>query len=77
MPVISTLAARQRPMAAPMTIATTISTMPTPEMVRVARPMVATSAIAIPAMPNVLPALAVSCFDRPARLRMNSRAATM
>jgi hypothetical protein len=77
MPVISTFAARQRPIAAPMTTATTSSTMPIPEMLRVARPMVATSAIAMPAMPNVLPALAVSCLDSPARLRMNSRAATM
>ena len=39
--------------------------------------MVATRATAMPAMPKVLPALAVSCLDSPARARMNSRAATM
>jgi hypothetical protein len=38
---------------------------------------VATSATPIPAIPNVLPAFAVSCLDKPARARMNSRAATM
>ena len=32
---------------------------------------------AMPAMPKVLPGLAVSCWDSPARARMNSRAATM
>ncbi len=37
---------------------------------------VAMSATDIPAMPKVIPALAVSCLDRPARARMNSSAAT-
>jgi hypothetical protein len=39
--------------------------------------MVAARARAMPAMPKLLPALALSCRDSPARLRMNSRAATM
>ena len=46
-------------------------------MVREARPMVAASAIAMPAMPNTMPCRDVSCLDSPARLRMNSSAATM
>ena len=46
-------------------------------MLREARPMVATRAMAMPAMPKVLPAFAVSCLDSPARLRMNSSPATM
>ena len=39
--------------------------------------IVATRAMAMPAMPKVLPALDVSCLDSPASARMNSRAATM
>ncbi len=46
-------------------------------MDREARPMVAASAIAMPEMPNTTPERDVSCRDSPARLRMNSRAATM
>ena len=38
---------------------------------------VAARAMAMPAMPNMLPAGAVSCRDSPARARMNSSAATM
>ena len=38
--------------------------------------MVAISATAMPAMPKVLPVLEVSCLDKPASARMNSRAAT-
>ena len=43
----------------------------------IASAIVATSATAMPAMPKVLPALAVSCWDSPASARMNSSAATM
>ena len=38
---------------------------------------VAIKAMAMPAMPKVLPKRAVSCRDNPARARMNSNAATM
>jgi len=77
MPVISTRLARQRPIDAPTAMAASSSVMPAAVMLRAASPMVAASAMAIPAMPNPLPALALSCRDRPARLRMNSRPATM
>ena len=60
-----------------MSMATTSRVRPIAEMLRVARPMVAASAMAMPAMPNPLPAFAVSCLDSPARLRMNSSPATM
>ena len=53
MPVISTLRARSRPMTAPITMATAISAMAAAVMLREASPMVATSAIAMPAMPKV------------------------
>ncbi len=33
--------------------------------------------MAMPEMPKTMPCLDVSCFDSPARERMNSRAATM
>jgi hypothetical protein len=39
--------------------------------------IVAISAITIPVIPNQLPYFAVSCFDKPARLAINSTAATM
>src|SRR3954466_2815760 len=77
MPVISTRRARQSPITAPTTIAATSSVMPIAVMSCVARPMVAASAMAMPAMPKTLPFFALSCRDSPARLRMNSRAATM
>ena len=52
MPVISTCAARQRPIAAPMTTATASRVAPVPEMPwSTASPMVATSAMTMPAMP--------------------------
>ncbi len=41
-----------------------------------ARPIVATSAIAMPQMPNQMPCFAVSCLESPARLMMNRSAAT-
>ena len=78
MPVIGTRAARYSPIAAPMTIAPisrpTCRPVKPPE---IANTRVATRAIAIPAMPNVLPKRAVSCRDSPANARMNSSAATM
>jgi hypothetical protein len=77
MPVISTRLARHSPMAAPATIATTSRVRPTASMLRVATPIVAISAIAMPAMPSAFPVFALSCRDSPARLRMNSRPATM
>ena len=43
----------------------------------IASAIVATSATAIPAIPNVFPDLAVSCRDSPASARMNNNAATM
>ena len=51
-------AARQRPIAAPTTMATTSSVRPIAEMLRVASPMVAARAMAMPAMPKALPAFA-------------------
>ena len=60
-----------------MTMATTIRPMPVAAIVRDARPIVAASAMAMPAMPKTMPWRDVSCLDSPARLRMNSRAATM
>ena len=78
MPVISTTRARHSPIAAPTTIAASSSAEPGPGMSRsTASAIVATRAMTMPAMPKVLPALAVSCLDSPARARMNSRAATM
>src|SRR4051794_32887211 len=82
-PGIWTMRARHRPIAAPMTMATSISVTPPalssspPASPWMARPIVAARAIAMPEMPNQMPGFADSCFDRPARLRMNSRAATM
>ena len=78
MPVIGTRAARYSPTAAPISTAPISS--PTCRAVNppeIAKTRVATRAIAIPAMPNVLPKRAVSCRDSPARARMNSSAATM
>ena len=43
----------------------------------VAARMVATRAMAMPMMPNRLPARADSCFDSPARARMKDSPATM
>ena len=77
MPVISTLRARRMPIVAPMAIATSSRTIPLQAMLREASPMVAASAIVMPAMPNTMPERDVSCLDSPARLRMNSSAATM
>ena len=78
MPVISTLRARWSPIAAPITVAVSSRPRPNPPMsCATARAMVASSATTMPAMPNVLPALALSCFDSPASARMKSRAATM
>ncbi len=51
MPVISTRRARHSPMPAPMTIAMASSATPPASMLRVARAMVAASAMAMPAMP--------------------------
>ena len=77
MPVISTTAARRRPMAAPTTTAAASSTSPRVPMPRsTARPTVATRATVMPAMPYVLPVLAVSWRDSPASASTNSRAAT-
>src|SRR5690242_4690186 len=77
MPVISTTLARHSPMAAPTAMAPTSSATPSGSMCRAnASAIVATSAMAIPVMPKVLPALEVSCFDSPARARMNNSAAT-
>src|SRR5215218_4782595 len=76
-PVISTTLARHRPIAAPMTMAPTRRARPTVSMWRAsASAIVAISATAIPAMPNVLPALEVSCLESPASARMNRMAAT-
>ncbi len=77
MPVISTLRARRMPIVAPIAIATSSSTMPVQAMLREASPIVATSAITMPPMPKTMPERDVSCLDSPARLMMNSRAATM
>ena len=77
MPVISTRRARHSPMAAPPAMATTSSPTAAASMLRAASPTVAASAIAMPAMPKALPDFAVSCRDRPARLRTKSRAETM
>ena len=61
MPVISTTRARHRPIAAPTAVAAISSDRPTELMPRsAARVIVAASATAIPAMPKVLPTLAVS-----------------
>src|ERR1700754_3432831 len=77
MPVISTTLARHRPIAAPMAMAPTNSAMPRGSMWRAsASAIVAIRATAMPAMPNVLPALDVSCLDNPASARMNRMAAT-
>src|ERR1700754_186644 len=77
MPVISTILARHRPMAAPMAMAPTSRAAPTGSMCRAnASAIVAIRATAIPAMPKVLPALDVSCLDSPASARMNRMAAT-
>ncbi len=76
MPVISTTLARQSPMPAPTAVATTISTSPVAEMLRDASPTVAARATTIPAMPQTTPEREVRCCERPARLRMNSSAAT-
>jgi len=77
MPVISTTLARHSPIAAPMAIAPISRPAPSGEMCRAAaRAMVATRATAIPVMPKEFPAREVSCLDRPASARMNSRAAT-
>ena len=64
-------------MAPPIAIATTINPMPPAAIERDARPMVAASAIVMPPIPNTMPERDVSCFDSPARLRMNNSAATM
>src|SRR5689334_14191486 len=77
MPVISTTLARHSPIAAPMTIAPKSSATPSGSMWRAnASAIVAISATAIPTIPKVLPALEVSCLDRPASARMNRMAAT-
>ena len=78
MPVIATARARYSPIAAPTAVAPTSSARPAPWMWPcTARTMVAASATTMPAIPELLPARAVSCRDRPARARMNSSAATM
>src|SRR4051812_32820077 len=77
MPVISTRRARHSPIAAPTAIAAASSPSPSPELLWEASAMVAASAIVMPAMPNALPDLALSCRESPASDRMNSRAATM
>jgi hypothetical protein len=80
MPVISTVLARHDPMASPISMATAISPAVTAHgraLSRRASAMVATSAIAIPVMPNRLPRSAVSCFDSPASAKTNSTPATM
>ena len=92
MPVISTLRARSSPIAAPMPMAARINAspyQPEPSMPTVKPPlsatltppvaaqMVATRAMAMPMMPNRLPARADSCRDSPARARMKDRPATM
>src|SRR4051812_19487340 len=60
-----------------MTMAATRRARPTGSMCRAsASAIVAIRATAIPAMPNVLPALDVSCLDNPASARMNRMAAT-
>ena len=77
MPVMATTRARHRPITAPITIASAIRPRPVAAIDRDARPIVAASAMTMPAMPNTMPCRDVSCRDSPARLRMNSRAATM
>src|SRR5215469_16395627 len=77
-PVIATTRARYSPIAAPTAVAPMSSARPAPWMWRcTARAMVAARATTMPAIPELLPARAVSCRDRPARARMNNRAATM
>ena len=60
-------------------MATTIRIAPVVEMPspsETARPMVATTASTMPAMPYQMPFFADSCLESPARLMMNSSAAT-
>src|ERR1700712_4834250 len=63
-------------MAAPISIATASNPMPHPGIERDAKPMVAAKAMAIPPIPNTMPERDDSCLDSPARLKMNSSAAT-
>ncbi len=77
MPVIGTREARNSPIAAPISTAATSSPIPSPSMPPLrASTTVETRAIAMPAMPKVLPMRAVSCRESPASARMNSSAAT-
>ena len=77
MPVICTTFARHSPIPAPISMATASRARPAPAMSRAAVAMVAPSAITMPAMPATMPERDVWCLDRPARLTMNSNAATM
>ncbi len=64
-------------MTAPTRMATTIRMAPIVVMSsETARPMVAPTASAMPAMPYQMPFFADSCLESPARLMMNSSAAT-
>ena len=84
MPVISTVRARQAPMAPPAAIVTRIIRSVTAKLrwsvssaFWAARMIVATSAMPMPTMPARFPCLAVSCLDSPARAATNSSPAMM
>ena len=78
MPVIGTRPARIRPITAPISPAAISNPVPSGSIPSVsAMTRVVSRAIAMPAIPNPLPARAVSCRDSPARARMNSSAATV
>jgi hypothetical protein len=74
--VIATRFARHSPATAPSAIAARISSVAKGGISRAASATVAISASAMPAMPKTTPARDVRCCDSPARLRMNSSAAT-
>ena len=78
MPVMGIVNAFRAPIAPPITSAMAMSptvTTFTPLACQTAMAMVATSARAMPTMPNVLPRKAVFCWDKPASARMNRSAA--
>jgi len=77
MPVISTRRARLDPTTVPPRTAPMRSIIPSCDVPFCAHEIAVTLiARAIPSIPNRLPLFAVSCFDRPPRLRMNRTPAT-